>query len=289
MEKDELRRRIYSKIEELPTLPAVLPKLLGVIEEAGANASDIADVIVRDPALTSKILRVANSAYYGFQQKISSLDQAVPLLGLNMVKCLAMSIGVIRGLPSHKNSAGFSWEGLWVHSLAVATVMQALGKRSGKTDQSDYLFVVGLLHDIGKIVLDQFFSDLFQAALEAAGGREYPALHVEERRIVGLDHGEIGAMLLRRWKFPDMISDPIAVHHRGMTPDSLNEVDVAMLRIADSVPRQIGLGEGGDPLSAEDRDRYLERLNMTEEDLAGLRDNLERLRDGIHAFYGAMA
>jgi len=99
------------------------------MERDGANASDIAGIISTDPALyIQKILKVANSAYYGFSQEILSLKLAMPLLGRNMVKSLALSIGVIQSLPSDRKSPNFSDKGLWVHGLAVATLMQELGK-----------------------------------------------------------------------------------------------------------------------------------------------------------------
>ena len=110
MEKDVVLRKIYSKIDEIPTLPAVVPKLLSVMESDRANAYDIANTISNDPALSSKILKVANSAYYGFSQEILSLKLAMPLLGHNMVKSLALSIGVIRSLPSGRRSPNFSDE-----------------------------------------------------------------------------------------------------------------------------------------------------------------------------------
>ena len=92
MEKGEIHNKVYAKIDELPTLPVVLPKLLTLMESEKTGAPEVAEVISRDPALTSKILKTANSAYYGFQQEISDLGRAVPLLGFNMLKSLALSI-----------------------------------------------------------------------------------------------------------------------------------------------------------------------------------------------------
>ncbi|MCK4816687.1 HDOD domain-containing protein, partial [bacterium] len=214
MEKDELRAKIYSKIDELPTLPTVIPKLLSLMDGSKSNAADVTEAISRDPSLTSKILKVSNSAYYGFPQGISSLERAVALLGFNMIKSLALSMGVLSSLPSGSKFPHFSQEGLWIHSLAVATAMKELGQRFGAGDDRDYLFIIGLLHDIGKVVLDQFFGELFQQALEEAQNLEKARLYMAERKVIGFDHGEVGAMLLKRWMFPDMIVNPIAVHHQ---------------------------------------------------------------------------
>ncbi|MEA1936352.1 MAG: HDOD domain-containing protein [Thermodesulfobacteriota bacterium] len=289
MEKNELRAKIYSKVDELPTLSMVLPKLMSLVESDKSSASDITSVISRDPALTSKILKVANSAYYGFQQKVLDLNRAVALLGSNMVRSLALSIKVVHSLPSGKKSPHFSREGLWIHSLAVATAMQELGKRFGKGDNKGHLFIIGLLHDIGKIVLDQFFSELFQQALEETRNLGKAELYMAERRTIGFDHGEVGAMLLTRWKFPDMIINPIAAHHQTEIPEETGVNDVAMLRIANILPQELGLGEEGNPVPPEINEADLEILGMKEKELEDMRAYLNSVKDGIYDLFSAMS
>ncbi len=290
MEKDEVRAKIYSKIEELPTLPVVLPKLLSLMESEESRTSEIIDAISHDPALTSKILKVANSAYYGFQREISNLERAVVLLGFNMVRSLALSIGVIHNLPSSKPNPYFSWEGLWIHSLAVASVMQELGKRSGGGGGNEYLFIIGLLHDIGKVVLDQFFGTFFRQALEEDSRKlEKGELHIAERRIFGLDHGEVGAMLLSRWRFPEKITDCIAFHHQTEMPEEIDGNDLAMLRIADILPKELAIGEEGNPLIPEIHETTFEEVPwMNEKELDDMRAYLNGAKDRIYAFFSAI-
>jgi len=288
MEKDVVLRKIYSKIDEIPTLPAVVPKLLSVIESDRANVSDIAGVISTDPALASKILKVANSAYYGFSQEVLSLKLAMPLLGHNMVKSLALSIGVIHSLPSGRRSPNFSDKGLWVHSLAVATVMQELGKRFIKGGNAEHFFIIGLLHDIGKVVLNQYFSELFQEALEEVHNEGIAGLHIAESRLIGFDHGEIGAMLLTRWKFPDVISSSIAVHHQTETPEETNGRDVAMLRVANALPQELGLGQDGNPVPPAISRQDLKALEIGENEIEEMRAYLIGVEDEIYALFDAM-
>jgi len=289
MEKEELQKIIYSKIDELPTLPAVLPKLMRLMDDEKSGAAQVADAISSDPALTSKILKVSNSAYYGFSQEISSLKNAIPLLGFNMVRSLALSIGVINSIPSHKNSPHFSREGLWVHGLAVATVMQKLSKKFGQGGNNDQYFVVGLLHDIGKLVLDLFFSDLFHQALEEANSQENMALYEAERKVIGFDHGEIGGILLSRWKFPEAITAPIGAHHQTDRQKHAFASDIAMLRIADTLPQELGLGGGGNSVIPEIHEADLKTLAMAEKDLDDMRSFLEDSKEGIFALFNAMA
>lgn len=288
MEKDDVLRKIYSKIDEIPTLPAVVPKLLSLIESDKTNASDIADVISNDPALASKILKVANSAYYGFSQQISSLKLAMPLLGNNMVRSLALSIGVIRNLPSGRKSANFSDKGLWVHSLAVATLMQELGKRFAKGKNKEHLFIVGLLHDIGKIVLNQFFGELFQRVLEEVNNQEIERLHIVERRLIGFDHGEVGAMLLKRWNFPDVVNNSISAHHKVGVPEGTNAHDLAMLRIANALPQELGLGQEGNPVPPVISEQDLKVVQMGENELEDMKAYLLGVKDDIYTLFDAM-
>lgn len=288
MEKNELKTKIYAKVDELPTLPAVLPKLMGLMEDERSSGVQVADTISKDPALTSKILKVANSAYYGFPQEVSTLERAVPLLGYNMVRSLALSIGVIDSLPYGKSSSHFSREGLWVHGLAVATVMHELGKRLGQGGDEKQYFVVGLLHDIGKFVLDLFFNELFQKSLEEAHTRENMALYAAENEIIGFDHGVVGGILLTRWRFPEAIIQAITFHHHSSLPDDVSSTDVAMLRIADTLPQEINLGGGGNPVIPEISEADLEQLKMTEQDLHDLRSYLINSKDGIHALFSSL-
>ena len=254
MKKNELLVKIYSKIDELPTLPTVVPKLLNLMESTTSDASGITDAISRDPALTSKILKVANSAYYGFPQGIADLERAMVLLGFNMVKSLALSIGVLRSLPEGKKSSCFSQKELWFHSVAVATVVKELNKRFGQGDDHEYLFIVGLLHDIGMVVLSQFFSELFEQALEEAHDLKKIEFYLAERKVIGFDHGEVGAMLLERWRFPEVISNPIAVHHQPEKQEGSNTTDVAMLRIADALSHELDSKKEVPPMPLEIRD-----------------------------------
>ena len=289
VKREDVRTKIFSTIDELPTLPTVIPRLLELLEGAKSDASDVTEAISRDPALTSKILKVANSAYYGFPQEITDLERAVALLGFNMVKSLAMSVGVFQTLPAEEETAYFSLEGLWVHSLSVATAIKEMTRRQGKEDEKSHLFIAGLLHDIGKVVLDQFFSESFRKALNVAKGLEKPRLDLAERQVIGLDHGEVGGMLLERWNFPGIIVDPVAVHHLTGFPEDTDRYDVAMVKVADSLPQELNLGDQGNPVLCELHDEDLAVLGMGIDDLDDIKSYLSTSKDAIYDFFGALS
>ena len=289
MEKETLRKKIFAKINNLPALPIVIPKLLSLLEDKETRAELIVDTVSHDPALTSKILQVANSAYYGFPQKITNLERAIALLGFNMVKSLALSIGVIRTLPSHSRNSVFSHEDLWIHSLAVATLMRYFSRKTKQnSEEAETLFIIGLLHDVGKIVFDQFFPEDFQKAIELVSQNKTLLLHDAETRTIGIDHGETGALLLSRWRFPDVIVDPIGAHHQGEPHKGNPAMDVAILRISDALAQQERVGNSGNPTPPPFSAADAAFLDPDDNTFSNAITFLHEAKEGIYAFYNAM-
>ena len=287
MDINELHERIYARIDELPTLPAVVPRLLQLMEDKKSSAADITGIISQDPSLVSKIMKVANSAYYGFPQKINELERAVPLLGFNMVRSLALSLGVITTLPAGSGSEYFSQQGLWRHSLAVATIMKELGGFLGQ-QQAGYQFVIGLLHDIGKLVLDPFFHDQFQEILITANTTEGATLHGVEKQVIGIDHNEITAMLLKRWKFPPEIINPIEDLHHEKSGTETSHFDAALLRVANSIARELNFGLEGNRRPAPIYDGDIAILMISKEKIEKIHQDIDKKREGITAFMDAL-
>jgi putative nucleotidyltransferase with HDIG domain len=286
MDKDAIVRRIYSKIEEIPTLSPMLQKVVDLIQNSSSDSQDVTDVISRDPSLTSKILKVSNSAYYGFSQSVDTLERAVMVLGFNMINSLAMSVGIIKTLSSGEKTNRFSRERLWIHSLAVGTLMKEMGIRFGRKEESDSLFVIGLLHDIGKVVLDQFFAEDYQKALEETGCQESSEVCEAEENYFGMDHGEVGNILLRRWNFPETMCALIALDHKTEVPEGVNAADVAMLHIADILSKEAGMGVSESITPSEIRSADTDALGVTGKDIDDLRSFLASAKDGIHAKNG---
>lgn len=286
METHRLQKELYTRIDQLPTLPTVLPKLMELAEDPRSSAADITKAISQDPALTAKVLTVANSAYYGFSKTIASLDRAVPLLGINTVKSLALAVGVVRCLPAAKDSAQFPRERLWIHSLAVATAMDKLGGMTGF--DTNYLFTVGLLHDLGIIALDQFFHDQFIGALELVRSDPEMSLPQAENKVIGFDHGQVGGFLLARWKFPEVIMLPIRAHHMPQPPTKTSHVDLCLLRLADSIAHEIEWAAYEGPPSYPELAEHIEYLGLSPDQLLEAREFLAGKRDEIASFYQAM-
>ena len=207
MQPAEIRAKIEEISDELPKLPAVVTKLLRIIDNDDVSASQVVRLLEPDPSFTTRILRVANSSYYGFAQSIHDLKRAVPLIGLDMVRSLALSMGILKGFASGISSTGFCLDDLWLHSLMVGNGCNSLARKLGF--RSEHIFITGFLHDIGKLVLDRFFEAEFRACRDEALKRGV-TVHEMEREIVGTDHGEIGAILLEKMA--------VSRHHCGAGP-----------------------------------------------------------------------
>jgi len=286
MDRHQVLQRIHAEIDHLPTLPTVLPRVLKLVEDPDSSAQEIVEAITPDLALTARILKAANSAYYGIPSSISNLERAVPLLGLGMVKSLALAMGVIECLPQKIGGKEFAAKDLWVHSLAVATAVDEMGHLLDV--KTGYLFTMGLLHDVGQIILAQFFREEFFQALELCRSREDFHLHDAERELLGVDHGEVGAMLLKRWKLPASIVKPVAAHHIDGFPKGVDELDLALLRVGDFVSQQAGLYHGGNPVPYKVFDHDLEILEMEPKVLDQVREHLVQSREKIEGFFQAM-
>ena len=180
--------------------------------DINSSPKQLVKVIDHDPVLTMKILKVANSAYFGLSRPIVSINHAVVYLGLNTVKHVALAIAAIGSLPREKH-AGFDMDDYLLHSLTTAVITRSLAKhiRIPEAEAANF-FVAGLLHDIGQVVFAQFKPNEFSAALAEAQKGKVP-LHEIEHRLLGSDHAELGAVLCEKWSFPESLVQSIRMHH----------------------------------------------------------------------------
>ncbi|MBI1847827.1 MAG: HDOD domain-containing protein, partial [Candidatus Rokubacteria bacterium] len=232
------------RLDSIPSLPAVVTELLQVIDDPMASAMDVAYILREDPPLTARVLRMANSVIYGSRTQIMSVPQAVMRLGMVEIKNLVMSLGVIRALA--RLGRKLDLFGFWQHSLTVALSSEAIARvlpREGHHDDDEGAFAAGLLHDIGRLVLDQFYPDAFDRAVTVMEKESIP-LVVAERRELGIDHAEIGGLVAERWGLPDPITSAIAYHHRpDDLPPTMRRIST-VIRVAELTCAGHSLGDG---------------------------------------------
>ncbi|OGQ96945.1 MAG: hypothetical protein A2521_11810 [Deltaproteobacteria bacterium RIFOXYD12_FULL_57_12] len=194
----------------LPTLPSVAAKLIEVTSHPEVTVQDIAKVISRDMALSAKILKIANSAFYAFPNQIGTINQAVAILGFNAVRSLALSFNFLSIKP-HGHADRFDYKRFWEKSLAAAVAAKLIAETLEQVDPEEF-FIAGLLQNIGEMVLARAFPTEYNLVLVEAEKNGGPLSELEQR-LIGADHQDIGHEVARNWRFPAILSEPIRWHH----------------------------------------------------------------------------
>ncbi|MDR0307728.1 MAG: HDOD domain-containing protein [Chitinispirillales bacterium] len=245
-------RRVTQSVPVLPTLPTVVSKMLKVIDNRKASADTLARLISSDQALTAKLLKYANTPCYGYQREISTVNMAIMVLGFNTVKELVFGFSVIDVFKKPSPAVSdFDAVKFWEHSAACGVASRMLSRNSGSRFSGE-AYVAGLLHDMGKIILNQYFGDDFLNVLKQA---KECGLESAEMENLGVSHGEIGAWLAEKWNLPAIICDTVKNHHQPWNA-SADPAFVALITVADLLCHRIGMGNSGRSVLPE----YDERL-----------------------------
>lgn len=235
----ELAARLTTAVDSMPAFPRSVQKILDLTRDVNCSPKDLVQVIDKDPVVTVKVLRVVNSAYYGLSNPITSIDHAVVFLGFNTIKNLALSIAAIGMLPS-QGLTGFDGQRYLMHSLTTSALARQLAQLLPQADAHD-CFIVGLLHDFGKVVVAQFMPTEFKRSLELSLWKEVP-LHLAVQEVLGVDHTTVGAMLAQKWRFADDLVETIANLHQ---PERSDTDMMACVVAANQISKLMGFDFGG--------------------------------------------
>jgi diguanylate cyclase (GGDEF)-like protein len=210
----------------LPTLPSVAVQVLDLAARADVDIAEIARIISKDPALSGKILRTVNSSFYGRSQHVSTISQALVILGLQSVKTLVLGFSLVTNLSKNK-SKGFKHLTYWKRSVFAATAARILAGKVGLVQQEE-AFLVALLMDIGMLVMDQVLGEAYSEL--HAQVKSHSDLSAAEKATFGMTHAEVGGLLATHWKLPPLLTEPITYHH-----DPEGEKDPTLRRLAEMV------------------------------------------------------
>ena len=224
----------------LPPLPASMLELQEVLQRRHFSAENVAKVISKDPGLTAWLLKLVNSPYYGFSNKVSTISHAVVLVGTRQIQTLAVG-GALNSLAVLMPKGLLDMELFWRHSVAVGIIAQELWKVSGRKD-SEQLFVCGLLHDCGKLALAYAAPKILTKLNTNMDYSKGPGF-VMEKALLDFDHARLGGMLLHRWNMPLPLVIAVLRHHQ--VDDPMRYPEAAAVHVADAVATAIGLA--GDP------------------------------------------
>ena len=267
MNVQQIRAQI-EQIDSLPTIPPLVRKLLMTIDSPTLSLTDMGKFVAKDQALTARLLKMVNSPIYGFPGRISSVSQALILLGLNVVKGILLGVSVFEMMEK-------TMVGLWEHSLSTAVVARGIAIKRELNDPEE-IMVSALLHDIGKVAMKAKFSPKYGEALSMSEGAMVLIKDAEEK-IFAINHADAGGWLCQKWNFPLTLVEPIAYHHKpSLTKNALVQTEI--VHVADILVRARGFGFPGDRLIPAVNPEVWEKLHLSESEV---RDLLTSMEDAI--------
>ncbi|MEE9275848.1 MAG: HDOD domain-containing protein [bacterium] len=235
IDQSQFRSKVES-LQSLPTLPGVVAKLSAMVDSSTTSTAQVGEMIQADQVLSAKVLRLTNSAFFGFPGKIGTVTHALVLLGFNAVKGLVLTASVFDVMAGEMLA-------LWMHSLGVSMTAGIIARRIGLKDPEE-VQVAGLIHDIGKVVLKVEEPDYFDEVSKKV--KESGMLFIDaEKEVLGLDHTRVADWLSDKWNLPASIREPITLHHTPLRADS-PAGPTGVIHLADVLVRSVGFGSGGD-------------------------------------------
>jgi putative nucleotidyltransferase with HDIG domain len=266
----EQAKAIAAKVGDLPPLPHVASRVIELASDVTANASDLEKLISRDQALTTRVLKIANSALFGRRATISTVSRAVVMVGFKAVQSLVVAASTEALFRS--SSVNFKDKLLWEHAVAAALAAGILARECRYAGVEE-AFLSGLLHDIGKVVLDINLGDRYQRVVERVYNEG--ATFVEaEREMLGFDHAEVGSLVIKKWNLPPLIEEAVRLHHRSRGA-LLDPTLCAIVSLANSLCVKGGIGPERRPeLDLEPLDATA-RLRLTPERLGLIATSVE--------------
>lgn len=261
---DILERKVMSIIR-LHALPDSVMRVTSILNSPSSTAADVGREIGKDPAFSAQVLKLVNSGFYGFSNPVTSIPHATVLLGFSVMKTLVMSAsmaGMIAG----------AIQGLWEHSLACARVSAMLARTLG-ADEPEELSALGLLHDIGKVVIAEYLKDEFAQIQQLVKDEDILFVEAEEK-VMGVTHARIAEWLLRKWNLPAITVKAIAYHH-NLTGGEDYSFRAAIVHTSDVLIRARGIGSGGDTGIPALNPEILEIMKINRKDLVGIVKDME--------------
>jgi putative nucleotidyltransferase with HDIG domain len=262
-----------SELNNIPPLPATVSDVYLALQNENINFAEIEQHLTRDPALAIRVLRIANSPFYGLSGKIDNLKDACVVLGIYTTRNIVLAAGIIKHLTLGKSNH-LDFIALWHHALGAGVAAKVLAKETRINPQM--VFTAGLLHDLGKVILDIYYTQEY-AQVMAHRGRVNCLIREAESAVLGFDHALVGAKIARYWSLPASIADAIEKHHCTNVETTTKEAN--LIQVAETVSRRLKFGYPGDPLVPSFNTTVLQRLEL---DIPTIEQHYQEIEKQFH-------
>jgi len=256
--------RIVDQIDSLKPVSHIADKVIEITCNPKSSMTELVDVIRYDQGTTANLLRICNSSYFGLRKKMTSIKQAVAYLGIEKVACLAMMGNSADIFKKAQRGYDLNEGELWRYSVSSALIAQELAEKRHLANIS-LIFTAALLKDIGKVILNRYVKDSFEDIIKMVEGKGLTFIEAE-RRIIGIDHAELGGRIAEQWNFSPAMANIIRNHHN---PDKApaNDLSIAIIYLADCICMMVGIGVGSDGLAYRYHQDVMDRLNFSDIDV----------------------
>jgi len=258
--KEKRLNHIVNKVKDMPVLPGRVNKIIEITEDPDSTIQDLEKEILKDQSLTSKILKLANSAYYGYPRKINTVSQATILLGFQTIKSMALASTVSKIMAAELKGYALEKNDLWTQSQTCAIISRYIAKNI-QYPNPETAYIGGLLRDIGKTILNYYVEQEYNAIVNKVEYGQMSFLEAEEE-ILGFNHAQVGEKIATKWNFPEELVEAIGLHH-SPEKSTINPPLVSIVHIADAITMMMGISIGADGLAYNFSPFALETLNIS--------------------------
>lgn len=264
--RDLIQKRVLKRVKDIPSLPQFVLETLKQLDNPKSNATDVADRLSKDEGLVVRVLRLANSAYYGLSSRISGVADAISFLGFKTVKSIVLAASVYKYMDTAFTGYSLDRGALWKHSQAVGITARFLCDKIKAADPEE-AYIGGMMHDLGKIVLNDYVRFGYSIILRLVEEDQVPFCDAE-RQVLGFDHAQVGGLVMEAWNLPEAYAYITTYHH---TPWDLPEETkqyqpiVDIVHVANAMCIMLGVGIGADGMQYSISPDALERLGIAED------------------------
>jgi HD-like signal output (HDOD) protein/CheY-like chemotaxis protein len=261
--KNDSLKSVVSKIDSLPSLPSLYMEIVSELRSDDPSIQKVGEIVARDLGMTAKILQLVNSSFFGLPQRVSTAETAVTLLGIDIVKAIALTSGAFSKFERAK-FPGFSVDALWNHGLKTGGFSKVIAQNEKLERKiADAGFMAGLLHDIGKVLIAANFPEIFSQIAETSKNRGM-SFYKAELELMGATHAEVGAYLLGLWGLPENIVEAVAFHHNPQMSKDVSISPLTVIHAANGIEKGLERTLSAEP-STDDLDlEYMEALGLSQ-------------------------